>query len=1016
VKKAFFYSLVLLCPLHLWAQYHSTIQYTSRDGLLSSELFTVLVDRTGRVWTGSGQGVSCFDGNSFQNYTVREGLWQNAVHTILEDREGNIWFGHTEGPEDEFRVSVWRKGYIEIVNIEAQTGLQTGHLFRNPLSGEIQVFGQGQLWTYAPNRKEFRLKATLPDEWRQSNPVSLYPDPYRDRFFVCRLRQDQAYVQEMYIWTDNRLETLPALSSKTHPEVRLFSATPDGRLLLFFNNETHLLRRDGVWRPFSAKRTLDEAPSFPFTEQNAITWEQNDKGEVKLTEVNARYPEGVTLAFRTPHPVSAIDRAPDGTYWVAARGALIRVFPAFWNLTADQSGIAWLSDLHAISEDRRGNIWFGSYTFGFSYFDGERLRRAPPFLNPTLKVLPGALLHRNGYMHFWVEGATTGAYTRGLMTFDGERPPALSMPDTLGYYFHTAQDGQIGLGLNKHGLGILDPQSDCPSCLQIIGPEKGHQLTNVITTVKDRYGRWWMGRPSAGFAYYDPVRDTVFSWLRNDPIRDIGIMSTLMDSRGNLWLGTTHGLRFFQNRERIDPAGFDPQREFKPVALREMGASQVNAMVLYDSNTLIAGNRDGIALIDLVAFYEGGEAGIYFMEQRDGYAGLGTEQNCIWKDSRGRVWIGSDAGAHRFDPRLFVRSEQRPVFALDSLTYGKQFFDLKNYDGRTLRLKRARFSPRLVLHLSPEREAVRPDHLYFSYQLSVDSSFSAPTRISTLEFPNLGPGNYSLWIKALKDGRESEVQTLHFRIPGSIWASPWPYLALLALFGGGFWWYQKIRHIRDLEKNKLRVNAIVNQLNPHFINNALQWVQIRSYQDEETVSVISRLGENIRVVFKNSRQKRAFHLLKEEMQLVENYLYIQKKRFGAHIEYQLPPAALLEKFGEIMVPLMQIQIHCENAVEHGIRNKETPGKVNLRLIDKQDYLHIMVEDDGVGRRRAAELGSRGTQQGVKMLESLMNIFNKHNAFPIRSEYEDDIFSDEQGHGYGTRVHIWIPKNYHYEFD
>lgn len=1008
--------MVWLCPLASSAQYHSTVQYTSRDGLLSSELHTVLVDRTGRVWTGSGQGVSCFDGNTFHNYTVREGLWQNAVHIILEDEEGNIWFDHTEGPENEFRVSIWRQDHFEIVDITAQTGLPTGHLFHNHFSGEIQVFGRGVLYAFDSARRQFVRKAALPGDWRSTAQPTIYPDAFRNRFIVAPLQKGRNYTHEIRLWTGQGLEPVSPFTSQLNPNTLSIFGLPNGELLLFFNHEAYVLQRDHTWRPFSAGHTLEDVPAFPYAAKKTIIWTQNDDGVVRMTEVNAQYPKGVSLTFRTPHPVSAIDRAPDGTYWVATRGALIRVFPAFWNLTADQSGIAWLSDLHAISEDRRGNIWFGSYTFGFSYLDGERLRRAPSFLNPTLKVLPGALLHRNGDMYFWIEGTTTGAYNRGLMTFDGERPPALSMPDTLGYYFHTAHDGQIGLGLNKHGLGILDPQSDCPSCLQIIGPEKGHQLTNVITTVKDRHGRWWMGRPSAGFAFYDPVQDTVFSWLRQDPQKDLGIMSSVMDSRGNLWLGTTHGLRFFQNREQIDPAGFDPQREFRPVALREMGASQVNAMVLYDSNTLIAGNRDGIALIDLAAFYEGDEAGVYFMEQRDGYAGLGTEQNCIWKDSRGRVWIGSDAGAHRFDPRLFVRSEQRPVFALDSLTYGEQFFDLKNYHGRTLRLKRARFSPRLVLHLSPEREVVRPDHLYFSYQLSVDSAFSAPTRISTLEFPNLGPGNYRLWIKALKDGRESEVQTLHFRIPGSIWASPWPYLALLALFGGGFWWYQKIRYIRDLEKNKLRVNAIVNQLNPHFINNALQWVQIRSYQDEETVSVISRLGENIRVVFKNSRQKRAFHSLKEEMQLVENYLYIQKKRFGAHIEYQLPPAALLEKFGEIMVPLMQIQIHCENAVEHGIRNKETPGKVNLRLIDKQDYLHIMVEDDGVGRRRAAELGSKGTQQGVKMLESLMSIFNKHNAFPIRSEYEDDIFSDEQGHCYGTRVHIWIPKNYHYEFD
>ena len=152
------------------------------------------------------------------------------------------------------------------------------------------------------------------------------------------------------------------------------------------------------------------------------------------------------------------------------------------------------------------------------------------------------------------------------------------------------------------------------------------------------------------------------------------------------------------------------------------------------------------------------------------------------------------------------------------------------------------------------------------------------------------------------------------------------------------------------------------------------------------------------------------------MKLVENYLYIQKKRFGDHLTYQLPPPAALEAFGKVEVPLMQVQIHCENAVEHGIRNKEEAGKVEIRLTDQPDFLHIVVEDDGVGRRRAAELGSRGTQQGTKMLDSLMHIFNQHNALRLRSEYEDEVFTGEDGRKYGTRVNIWIPKNYRYEFD
>ncbi len=205
-------------------------------------------------------------------------------------------------------------------------------------------------------------------------------------------------------------------------------------------------------------------------------------------------------------------------------------------------------------------------------------------------------------------------------------------------------------------------------------------------------------------------------------------------------------------------------------------------------------------------------------------------------------------------------------------------------------------------------------------------------------------------------------------------------------------------------------------MNPHFINNALQWLQVRVDEDEEAVRVVGKLSENISTVFKNSRIKRAYHSLKEELKLTENYLFIQKCRFGEKLSYEMPDEETLAKLENMNVPLMIVQIHAENAVEHGIRNKNNGiGRVSIKILEETDYAVITIEDDGVGRAAAQKIGSKGTQNGTKMLQELELIYNKQNALPLEQRYEDGIFVDAAGERFGTRVIVRMPKQYNFEF-
>jgi sensor histidine kinase YesM len=264
------------------------------------------------------------------------------------------------------------------------------------------------------------------------------------------------------------------------------------------------------------------------------------------------------------------------------------------------------------------------------------------------------------------------------------------------------------------------------------------------------------------------------------------------------------------------------------------------------------------------------------------------------------------------------------------------------------------------------------------------------------------------------------------------WQNPFIWLGLIGgLIAFGVFYNRKIIKLNDQkleiaaqklnikemsnDKNRLKVQSIVNQLNPHFINNAMNWIQVKVEKDADSVAVLSKLSDNISTIFKNSRNNKSYHSLQDELKLVENYLFIQQKRFGAHLKYEIKLNATPKEIADTNIPLMMIQIHVENAIEHGIRNtSKGEGLVKISIENQNEYILIKIEDDGVGRAQAKIIGSKGTQQGTKMIEELIDIYNQNNTNKIIQTYTDLPYIDMSKKPYGTIVSIQLPKDYNYE--
>ena len=152
----------------------------------------------------------------------------------------------------------------------------------------------------------------------------------------------------------------------------------------------------------------------------------------------------------------------------------------------------------------------------------------------------------------------------------------------------------------------------------------------------------------------------------------------------------------------------------------------------------------------------------------------------------------------------------------------------------------------------------------------------------------------------------------------------------------------------------------------------------------------------------------------KELQIVQNYIKIQQIRFNNSLFVQVHVDIDPEELKNIQVPSMMLQIHAENAIEKGIRNRLNACHFLLDVTSSEKGCHIIIEDDGRGRINLTDPPIKKTRKGSTMImNDLIALFNRYNAAHITIRYEDHIFMDNAQHRYGTRVHFFIPKNFNY---
>lgn len=173
-------------------------------------------------------------------------------------------------------------------------------------------------------------------------------------------------------------------------------------------------------------------------------------------------------------------------------------------------------------------------------------------------------------------------------------------------------------------------------------------------------------------------------------------------------------------------------------------------------------------------------------------------------------------------------------------------------------------------------------------------------------------------------------------------------------------------------KKQAELTALQSQINPHFLYNTLDSIRGLALLNDvpQIAEMTEALSKLFRCMIANEGQ---MITLKDELQSVENYMLIQQFRFDGRIAYRanLEQESMLGYY----VPNLIIQPIVENAVIHGLENKEDGGVVSVSGYATWERLVIMVEDNGIGI----------TQDKLDELNEELK--NSKNARPLREGKE-----------------------------
>lgn len=314
------------------------------------------------------------------------------------------------------------------------------------------------------------------------------------------------------------------------------------------------------------------------------------------------------------------------------------------------------------------------------------------------------------------------------------------------------------------------------------------------------------------------------------------------------------------------------------------------------------------------------------------------------------------------------------------------------------------------------------DHVKYQYKLVGYDNDWIQTDQRRVRYSKLRGGNYTFMVTG-KEGDAQEwlpVTTLQIHVDKRIseWWWFWVVLVGLGLTAAYLFYRFMILRAKKQERMKsefehklseIQMQALRAQMNPHFLFNSLNSIKYYaiSKSKDETAAYLSKFALLVRTILNNSKSHTIS--LKDELDALQLYIEIEHMRLEGKFDYMMDIDKSIH-VRQAQIPPMILQPYVENAIWHGLMHKDSKGRLLVQVKDMGNQIQCIIEDNGVGRERAAEINKtrigKKDSVGMQITGNRIEIINR--IYGIHTQVQIIDLKDDDGFGAGTRVVINIP--------
>lgn len=954
---------------------HALVQFTVDNGLPSNEIYHIQQDSTGYFWVATANGVSQFDGYTFKNYGIDDGLAEISIHEIYIDYKGRIWFisasgrlsFHYQGKIHQYQYNHRLNGYIPRARGTVKKSFFVDSLDNVYISlkavGQLVVSSEGVVTEKVGEHKNDGVVIEKIPGGPLITALQWQRDDH-DNFIKFILSDTTFYASK----PKNRSTFHTLAIEDINPNTIILST--GGIIKKFFNGKLIMSKeygREVIW--------LDKDPS-------GNIWVSPIEGGVHLVKKGDFNSES-NIVILEPHLITSTIQDNEGGFW----------------FTSIANGIFFCPNINMIIYNEKSGLANQRISNIFANREGLYIGDEDGVLS--------LINHGNIKKHKVKFGKQDKLPIRfiGVDSLDSKVWFGSSL------YLHSLEKGKVTTYYNKSKIKNPSPRQ------MIKAFEGGYWIG----------GGWGISKFDGQNYKYNSREDNVFSNV---------VQSVYQDSTHSLWLATDNGIWKYKDSQ-IEYLG-------KNEPLFTHSSSHI---IKYKNNCILISTR-GIGLL----VYNGDS--IKPITTADGIASnyinkIAVSASGVWLATNGGVsWITGDLENDFLVTNIntshgLPTNETSDIFARGNQVYvstSKGFVEINSSQIKPNLVKPKTIITELKANstniditedriaLNNKQNIISISFVGLSYKnmnkrvyrhrfSNVDTTWIYTSDKSST-FIGLPPDEYNFEVQSQNsDGLWGESAMLSFTIAPAFWQTIWFIVLATVIFSLLIFLVYLLRIGSIKRRNELINNlnmykqkSLRQQMNPHFIFNTLNSIQLYILEKDHISShrYLTKFAKLMRLVLDNSEE--SVIPLKNELEALKLYLELESLRLSGKFNYTINVEN--DKLLEVKVPTLLIQPFVENSIWHGIMLKASQdGWVHINVSSNNNTIVYTIEDNGVGRKKAQNIRSKQDTErkslGFKITAQRINLLNSLYKNEFKIQYFD--LEKEAGQA-GTRVVITIPLN------